>query len=63
MQPSQKLTLVILLMLTLVWLLMAFIDVSNRPILIWALRRLNYSSLYFFGLYIYYREKRMSNTP
>jgi hypothetical protein len=57
---SQKLTLAALLTITLVWVTMAFANGDAKSILLWALKTLNYSGLYFVGLIIYYRARKSS---
>lgn len=49
-----------LVALTIVWIILVFNNADANLIFAWALKILNYSSLYFVGLFIYYRENKNS---
>ena len=56
---SQKLIIVCLLMLTLIWMTFVFFEPNRRSILGWGLNTLAYSVPFFAGLYIYWRETEL----
>jgi hypothetical protein len=58
---AQKLTIAALLSTTLVWVIMVFANSDSKSILLWALKALNYSGLYFVGLIICYRSRKSSS--
>lgn len=61
LRHSQKLTLVVLIALMVVWIVIVLMSTATKPIFIWALKTLNNSGFYFLGLIIYYRERKISN--
>lgn len=56
----QKILLAALIVLVFVWIFLVSTDANAKAIFIWALKILNYSGLYFVGLFIYYRESQIS---
>jgi hypothetical protein len=62
LQLIQKLTLVALIGLTGIWFFFVFNNADEKSIFAWALKTLNYSGLYFVGVFIYYRETSASSS-
>ena len=58
---SQKLTLAALSTLTLVWVIIVLSNSDAKLILLWALKTLNYSGLYFVGLIIHYQARKSTS--
>lgn len=58
MEYPQRLILVVLVVLTLLWIIMVVLNPSRNSIFLWAINTLSFSVLFFAGLLIYHRETK-----